>query len=139
MSRLTEYTPDPDCPRCKGSSVDPEDSEEGIINFGSADPPVLVPCILCQYEPEIIRVRRKPVVIRTMWWTGRREHLAQARDFLGESFGGIEGHKQGLAILVTTLHGKVPAEPGCWLAEGELDCWPVNRHHHATTYERVED
>jgi hypothetical protein len=38
------------CPRCDGSGIDPEHSDEGCSTPGEEEPPALEPCIACQYR-----------------------------------------------------------------------------------------
>ncbi|MER7801211.1 hypothetical protein ABTX71_12860 [Streptomyces parvulus] len=89
------------------------------------------------------RFRKLPVEIQAIRWTGLEADLPAARRFLGSHLVGTEqpydreDHGDQVTLIVKTLHGSVPVEPGCYAAKGERDAWPVDAEQFAATYTPV--
>jgi hypothetical protein len=79
--------------------------------------------------------RKRPVTIEAVRWTG--DNIAHVHAFLGEHWLGLSGDAQ--SVMLPTLHGPVPAEPGAWICKGPRDFWPVDDETFTETYELVDD
>jgi hypothetical protein len=78
--------------------------------------------------------RKRPVTVEATQWTG--DNIARVRVFLGEHWIGLSDDAQ--SVMLPTLHGPVPAEPGAWICRGPRDFWPVDDATFAETYEAVD-
>jgi len=90
----------------------------------------------------VVRVRKRPVTVRALPWTGREDDLPAVRAFLGDDFVAVEEREGGQVLRIRTMErGASPDEipPGWVLIEGVRgEHYACEGEIFAETYETVD-
>lgn len=90
-----------------------------------------------------MRVRRKPVVLEAMRYSGSQESAEAIMKWAGKgvmTIGFADPAFTCPRLYVNTMEGAMHANPGCYIIKGTLnEFWPVAPEAFANTYDIVED
>lgn len=86
---------------------------------------------------DILKVRKKPVEVEAMRWTG--DNLEEIKEFAGAFEWNIEKKGSTNSLLIHTLEGSMSAEKGDYIIKGvEGETYPVKPEIFNKTYEIIE-